>query len=95
MLSYDWPGNIRELQNRIQRATVTASGDIIANANLALAIDGARAAAPVHGEKEQIETLLRGGGGNVSDAAKALGVSRQALYRKMQRLGIVLERRPR
>jgi len=49
----------------------------------------------VRGEKEQIETLLRGGGGNVSDAAKALGVSRQALYRKMQRLGIVLERRPR
>jgi len=95
LLAHDWPGNIRELQNRIQRATVTASGDIISAADLALAIDGARAAAPVHGEKEQIETLLRGGGGNVSDAAKSLGVSRQALYRKMQRLGIVLERRPR
>jgi DNA-binding NtrC family response regulator len=95
LLSYDWPGNIRELQNRIQRATVTASGDIIAAADLALVPGAPRAATPVHGEKEQIETLLRGGGGNVSDAAKALGVSRQALYRKMQRLGIVLERRPR
>lgn len=92
---YDWPGNIRELQNRVQRATVTASGDVLTATELGLSTDGVRAAAPVHGEKEQIETLLREGGGNVSDAAKALGVSRQALYRKMQRLGIVLERRPR
>jgi len=95
LVSYDWPGNIRELQNRIQRATVTASGDVLSSDDLGLAADGVRASAPLHGEKAQIETLLREGGGNVSDAAKALGVSRQALYRKMQRLGIVLERRPR
>jgi len=94
LMTYDWPGNIRELQNRIQRATVTASSDVLSAADLGLATDGVRAAVPVHGEKEQIESLLRDGGGNVSDAAKALGVSRQALYRKMQRLGIVLERRP-
>jgi DNA-binding NtrC family response regulator len=95
LLAYDWPGNIRELQNRIQRATVTASGDVISASDLALATDSVRTAAPVHGEKERIETVLREAGGNVSDAAKALGISRQALYRKMQRLGIVLERRPR
>jgi DNA-binding NtrC family response regulator len=95
LVSFDWPGNIRELQNRIQRATVTASGDIISASDLALAAGTARVSLPVHGEKEQIEAMLREGGGNVSDAAKALGVSRQALYRKMQRLGIVLERRPR
>ena len=95
LVAYDWPGNIRELQNRIQRATVTASGDVITASGLALVAGGARAALPVHGEKEQIETVLREAGGNVSDGAKALGVSRQALYRKMQRLGIVLERRPK
>ncbi|MGH9423943.1 MAG: sigma-54 interaction domain-containing protein [Thermoanaerobaculia bacterium] len=95
LTAYDWPGNIRELQNRIQRATVTASGEVISANDLALATGGVRTAAPVHGEKEQIETVLREAGGNVSDAARALGVSRQALYRKMQRLGIVLERRPR
>jgi DNA-binding NtrC family response regulator len=95
LIAYDWPGNIRELQNRIQRATVTAPGDVLSAADLGLSTDRPRAAAPVHGEKEQIENLLRDGGGNVSDAAKALGVSRQALYRKMQRLGIVLERRPK
>jgi DNA-binding NtrC family response regulator len=95
LVAYDWPGNIRELQNRIQRATVTASGDVIAANDLALATGGVRAVAPVHGEKEQIETVLREAVGNVSDAARALGISRQALYRKMQRLGIVLERRPK
>jgi DNA-binding NtrC family response regulator len=95
LAAYDWPGNIRELQNRIQRATVTASGDVITAADLALSPDAARAPVPIHGEKEQIETLLRDAEGNVSDAAKALGVSRQALYRKMQRVGIVLERRPK
>jgi DNA-binding NtrC family response regulator len=95
LTAYDWPGNIRELQNRIQRATVTASGDVLSAADLGLSSDRPPAAAPVHGEKEQIENVLREAGGNVSDAAKALGVSRQALYRKMQRLGIVLERRPR
>jgi len=95
LLSYDWPGNVRELQNRIQRATVTAMGDVITASDLALASAGVRVPLPVRGEKEQIETVLREVGGNVSDAARALGVSRQALYRKMQRLGIVLERRPR
>ena len=86
LVAHDWPGNVRELQNRIQRAIVT--GD------LGLA-DVAPRVTPAHGEKEQIETLLREASGNVSDVAKWLGVSRQALYRKMQRLGIVLERRPR
>jgi DNA-binding NtrC family response regulator len=96
LLAYDWPGNIRELQNRIQRATVTAAGDAITAVDLALAAGEARhPSVPVHGEKEQIERMLLEGSGNVSDAARALGMSRQALYRKMQRLGIVLERRPR
>ena len=84
--AHDWPGNVRELQNRIQRAIVT--GEIGLD-------DRAPRNAPVHGEKEQIENVLREAAGNVSDAAKMLGVSRQALYRKMQRLGIMLERRPR
>jgi len=94
LLAHDWPGNIRELQNRLQRAIVTARGDAISAADLGFENAPLRPAA-VHGDKERIETLLRDAGGNVSDVAKSLGVSRQALYRKMQRLGIVLERRPR
>jgi len=95
MLSHDWPGNIRELQNRIQRATVTAAADVITAEDLGLSEATLLRHAPRQGEKDEIEDVLRAAGGNVTSAAKALGVSRQALYRRMQRLGIVLERRPR
>jgi len=53
------------------------------------------AAAPLPGERAELEGLLLRSGGNVSRAAAELGVSRQALYRRMERLGLVLERRPR
>ena len=95
LLSYDWPGNIRELHNRIHRAIVTASSDALTAEDLGLGEGTVAPNVPLHGERERIENMLRDAGGNVSDAAKSLGVSRQALYRKMQRLGIVLERRPR
>ena len=49
----------------------------------------------VSDEKQQINELLRRFHGSVSQVAKSLGLSRQALYRKMERLGIVLERRPK
>jgi DNA-binding NtrC family response regulator len=93
LLAHDWPGNVRELENRIQRGVVTASGDTITPADLGFG--DAAISAPVAGEKDEIESLLRRFGGSVSSVAKSLGVSRQALYRKMERLGIVLERRPK
>ena len=46
-------------------------------------------------ERAALEKRLRDSGGSVSRAADDLGLSRQALYRRMERLGIVLERRPR
>ncbi|MEK6374769.1 MAG: sigma-54 dependent transcriptional regulator [Acidobacteriota bacterium] len=95
LLAYDWPGNVRELENRIQRGVVTASGDTITPADLGFASGEGQPSVPVSGEKEEIEALLRRFGGSVSSVAKSLGVSRQALYRKMERLGIVLERRPK
>jgi DNA-binding NtrC family response regulator len=93
LLAYDWPGNVRELDNRLQRARVTASGDTITAADLGLG--GGQAPSPVDDEKQQIAELLRRHHGSVSQVAKSLGLSRQALYRKMERLGIILERRPR
>ncbi len=92
LLAYDWPGNVRELDNRLQRALVTASGDVITPDDLGL---GAGQPVPINDEKQQIAELLRRSHGSVSDVAKSLGLSRQALYRKMERLGIVLERRPK
>jgi DNA-binding NtrC family response regulator len=94
LLAYDWPGNVRELDNRLQRALVTAAGDTINATDLGL--NGGQALMPVlNDEKQQIAELLRRFHGSVSQVAKSLGLSRQALYRKMDRLGIVLERRPK
>jgi len=92
LLAHDWPGNVRELENRLQRALVTASGDTIAPADLGL---GDSSPVAISDEKQQIAELLRRFHGSVSQVAKSLGLSRQALYRKMERLGIVLERRPK
>jgi DNA-binding NtrC family response regulator len=100
LVEYAWPGNVRELMNRIQRATLIASGSVLGADDLELApraspppADGAGEA--TSGERHEIERVLLDSGGSVSKAASRLGVSRQALYRRMEKLGIVLERRPR
>ena len=94
LLAYQWPGNVRELENRIRRAVVTAAGDVITAADLGFETSrGSRNAGP--DERANIEALLLDCAGSVSAVAKQLGLSRQALYRKMERLGIVLERRPK
>jgi DNA-binding NtrC family response regulator len=109
LVQHDWPGNVRELQNRIQRATLVATGAVIGAADLALArgrpstappLPSTPAAAPVLDdeatrEKAVIEEAIVRAAGIVSNAAAALGLSRQALYRRMEKLGIVIERRPR
>lgn len=97
--AHPWPGNVRELFNRIQRAAVVAPAPVLTTADLGFSIphrDIAAAAEPADGtEKAAFEDLLRRHGGSVSRAASELGLSRQALYRKMEKLGIILERRPR
>ena len=107
LLAYGWPGNVRELENRLQRARLVASGDEIGPEDLGLAIRARRhwcscarrAGPPVTGasasERDALAEVLRVHGGSVSRAAEALGLSRQALYRRMERLGVSLERRPR
>jgi DNA-binding NtrC family response regulator len=103
LLAHTWPGNVRELMNRVQRAAVVAPGPEVGEAELGLA-PGEEAAwpepsAPGAGaddpERRRIERALVEADGRVSRAAARLGLSRQALYRRMERLGIVLERRPR
>jgi DNA-binding NtrC family response regulator len=93
LVAFDWPGNVRELQNRITRAIVTSRGEPILPEHLG--IGGAPAEREVPLERKEIEFALLNAQGSVSRAAASLGVSRQALYRKMEKLGIVLERRPK
>ncbi len=100
---HDWPGNVRELENRIQRAVVVSTEARISSGDLGFA---ERPTAVAHNERPELgreemaerEGLLRSlaeANGVVAHAAEQLGISRQALYRKMSRLGIELERRPK
>jgi DNA-binding NtrC family response regulator len=95
LLGHEWPGNVRELQNRVQRAMALNTGGTITAADLGFGPAGEARAEEVPLERMQIETALLNASGSVSRAAEALGLSRQALYRRMEKLGIVLERRPR
>jgi DNA-binding NtrC family response regulator len=98
LLAYSWPGNVRELQNRIQRALIVARGGVITREAL-----GLEAPAPASRDasderdldREALEGAVARADGNVSRAAAELGLSRQALYRRLDRLGIVIERRTR
>ncbi|MEA2465530.1 MAG: hypothetical protein QOJ98_3277 [Acidobacteriota bacterium] len=95
LLAHEWPGNVRELQNRIARATAVSNGDTLTASDLGLVADADSRAEDVPFERTQIEMALLNAKGSVSRAAEALGLSRQALYRRMEKLGVVLERRPR
>jgi DNA-binding NtrC family response regulator len=90
MLAYGWPGNVRELDHTIERAVLLADGSEIQVADLALGAGTDRAAQLDQMTLEEVERLLvqkalLRAGGNVSEAAKALGLSRSAMYRRMER----------
>ncbi|MBX2797812.1 MAG: sigma-54 dependent transcriptional regulator [Myxococcales bacterium] len=87
-----WGGNARELRNAIERAVLTRTSERIGVADLGLAPPAPELGGP---EAERIRAALREANGVVSKAAEALGLSRQALYRRMARLGLSLERRVR
>jgi len=86
-----WPGNVRELRNSIERARLLARDGIVRAADLNLSVRP-RAVAPAldDGEltREEIEASLQNAGGNITRAAHSLGISRQALYRRMERYGL-------
>ena len=90
---YAWPGNVRELRNVIERAALLARGDVVNVADLRLAPVNAGPPALEDMNLEDAErTLIRAAlkryVGSVVDAAAALGLSRSALYRRMEKLGI-------
>ena len=88
-----WPGNVRELDHAIERSTLLAQGPVIDVPDIGrgeTAPDGA----PERGrtldevERDAIRAALAAHGGNVVQAAKALGLSRSALYRRLERYGL-------
>ena len=92
LLAHPWPGNVRELDHAVERGALVARGTRVSAPDLGLR-PAAGAAALDHltldeVERVLIEKALKRYGGNVSDAARALGLSRSALYRRLERLGL-------
>jgi DNA-binding NtrC family response regulator len=94
--SYSWPGNVRELSHVIERAVLTATNDSIEDLDfslnqLAAAPASERQASPVtldQAEQEMIRDALDRCGGNILKTAELLGLSRAALYRRLEKFGI-------
>ncbi|MBN9615510.1 MAG: sigma-54-dependent Fis family transcriptional regulator [Acidobacteriales bacterium 59-55] len=93
MLRYSWPGNVRELDHTVERAVLMARGDRIEAADLGLQAQSAVAQSLDEMSLETVEAILirkalARSDGNVSHAAEALGLSRGALYRRMEKYGL-------
>jgi DNA-binding NtrC family response regulator len=95
LLAHEWPGNVRELRNSIERVKLLVRGKIVAAGDLNLPVSHRSAAEsegtrrdPDQPSRDAIEAGLREAGGNISRAAQSLGLSRQALYRRMERFNL-------
>jgi DNA-binding NtrC family response regulator len=89
LLDHRWPGNVRELDHAVERAVLMAQGSTIRASDLGLRTEGASAARLEDMSLEEVEAFLirkaMARYGNVSQAARALGLSRSALYRRLER----------
>jgi len=87
---YQWPGNVRELQNVMQRASVLCQGEIIDEALLALPEQPVAEKIDMSFEpsRELLQQTLTSCNGIIAQAARELGMSRQALYRRLDKHGI-------
>jgi DNA-binding NtrC family response regulator len=90
MLEHSWPGNVRELDHAVERAVLLAQGDSIQSADLGLrrSSDGAPRLEELSLEEVEgllVQKAMARYSGNVSEAARALGLSRAALYRRLEK----------
>jgi DNA-binding NtrC family response regulator len=93
LLDHGWPGNVRELEHAVERGVLMAEGELIRATDLAMqsAKDGAPQVENMSLEEVEfwlIKKAMAKFDGNVSKAAEALGLSRSAMYRRLQRLGL-------
>jgi DNA-binding NtrC family response regulator len=93
LVQYAWPGNVRELEHTMERAVLMCRGEQVLSSDLGLGMQ--RSASPNLEELslEAVESILirkalQRFKGNVSQAAEALGLSRGALYRRMEKYGL-------
>lgn len=95
LLAYDWPGNVRELRNVLERAVILSGGEPLTVEEFALVADDqplTGTARPSGGlessEKEMILSALERAGGNKTEAARLLKITRRRLYSRMKVHGI-------
>jgi two-component system response regulator HydG len=98
LVNFDWPGNVRQLQNEVQRAVLLSEGEIVDASDLS--ISETRASGEGSGdtnftllegvERNAIIQMLKETGGNKLETAKRLGIGRQTLYNKIKAYGIEL-----
>lgn len=91
--SYNWPGNLRELNNVMKRATLLAKGNHIGITELEQSMTHIQPSEPValydeQTERQRIEEALKAAGGNKSKAAILLAIDRKTLYNKIKKYGI-------
>ncbi|MFA7166176.1 MAG: sigma-54 dependent transcriptional regulator [Desulfoplanes sp.] len=101
MLKYDWPGNVRELENAMERAVIMAAGEFITERDMPLCFTSQtrEKEAETNGvdlagqsletiERQAIIATLEAAGGNKSETARQLGITRATLHSKMKKYGV-------
>ena len=102
LVNYHWPGNVRELQNVIERGCALAKGSVLDAGDIHMDLRPAKAASETAGflpegttleqwEDEMVQEALRRANGNKSQAARLLGLSRNALRYRLSKIGIADE----
>jgi len=90
--AHHWPGNIRELSHAVERALILSDGDTLHAADFQLGGGAAASTPPTldleKTERHTIELALKREEGNISRAARALGITRAALYRRIEKHGL-------
>ena len=101
MLKYAWPGNVRELENAVERSVIMAAGEFITERDMPLhfVANVQTVEVPAHGvdlagqsleeiERQAIIATLETAGGNKSETARQLGITRATLHNKMKKYGV-------
>ena len=100
LLQYDWPGNVRELENAIERAVLLETTDVLQVNNLppqlSPIVDSGRGGAArasvlplAEVERQALINALEASDNNVTEAARALGLGRATLYRKLKKYNLI------
>ena len=92
LATYAWPGNIRELSHTLERAVILADGEQLTADDFELgrrrAVANVESLNLEENERRLVTTALERSAGNVSHAAEALGITRAALYRRIEKFGL-------